>query len=171
MSPRSKSNLIKICAAPGCTKEMDPQELAASYATEDQTFYFHPKCFNEMLDKDGKIISWQIMTAIREFKRKGFEPLIEWHPGMKEHISSFEPPEEKKAAYLECLVLCLAHYKRPLSRKQLAYETGVPYTTVCWRVWDHLPEQAKEKGKDPIFFIHAERGPRGVEMVGLIENA
>lgn len=110
---------------------------------------------------------FRIEQALRQFDRKGFEPTVEFNgvtSGIKEHIAAFEPPEEKKLAYLDIIEMFLAHYKRPMSRKEIAYETGVPYTTVCWRVWDHL-----EGTKDPIFFIAKERGHRGVELVGLIK--
>lgn len=168
ISPRNRSKTLKICAHPNCHEEIPAENIPASYGTEEKIYYFHKNCFQMFVDAHGRTNFIRIQQALRQFDRMGFEPTVELNgvgSGLKEHIPSFEPPPEKKLAYLELIQLFLAHYNKPMSRKQIAYETGIPYTTVTWRIWENLPEQSK----DPCFVIKG-KGPRGVELVGLIEH-
>lgn len=164
---RESKGTMRVCT--GCYKPIGDMEKHASYAYSGGTFYFHSECYKKLCNGRGRLIHSKMVHAVLEFSRKGYESKIirattSYPP--KAHVTSFEPANYRKLNDLEMIIQCLQHYKSPLSRKFIATEAQIPYTTVTWRIWEYM-EGRHDK---PLFFIdEKERGPRGVELVGLVD--
>ncbi len=161
--------MIKICTS--CLKTVNPGLPAPNYTTTEGTiYYFHDECFQKLCDERGKVIFGRVLHAVLNFSRAGFHTRIhkeqlKHYP--KSHVTLFEPPKHKKLDDLEMILECLTFYKGiPLTRKQIAKESLVPYQTVCWRIWDNLEGRVDI----PLFYIHPKKGPRGIELIGLVTH-
>lgn len=157
-----KIETIRICAV--CYEPLKRFDKAANYQNGSRTYFFHPNCFNTLLDERKAPNFMKMSVIVSKFIEKGFEPVVKLEHHPKAHVTGFEPPQHKKLSDIEMIEEVLRFYNQPLSRKMIAIETGVPYTTVCWRIWENLDSQTEE----PLFFIAKDRGPQGVELVGLI---
>ena len=76
------------------------------------------------------------------------------------------------------IVEVLRFYKKPMRRNDICRESQIAKNVVTFRIWENCEglkgfKYRKEKDPQvkPLFYIDpVNKGPRGMELVGLIEN-
>lgn len=168
--PFPKPWLPKRC--PGCLNPVKGTDSRSSWILEDFRYWFHSHCFDRLHGSHGRT-SWKVKEAIVNFVSAGYKAEIappEPQPRIKSpkaHVQSFEHSEGQKGSDLDSIVELLVFVKRPMSRKEIAIEAQVPYTTVCWRVWEHLDNNPRGVST-AMFELAEQRGPRGIELIQLV---
>lgn len=164
---RVKIRKEKTCTV--CFNEIASDEKSTSYGSRGVVYYFHEPCYQSLQNKRKQIPTHKIMFAVMEFARRGFKPTTDRITGKKApqaHVPSFEPPLDKKLDDLRMIIECLQHYKKTMSRKQIAEETNILHNTVTWRVWENMEGNCEK----PIFFTdEINKGFRGTRLIGLVD--
>ena len=166
---KKKERRIRFCTVD--FKPIGPSESHTSIPTTGGTFYFHHECYRSLCDRRGRRIPSKFLHAVMEFSRQGFKPTIlksEYPARPKANITAFEPEKYDKLDQLDMIIECLQFYKKPMTRNDISKETLIPKGTVTWRIWDNL----EGKSKTPLFYVDPiQKGPRGMELVGLVEKS
>lgn len=156
----------KLC--PACIKLIFLSDNRSLFELDGTMYTFHSDCLNPYLGRFGR--GGKVREIIRDFLAEGYTARIPLEtidlPPPKDHVKTFEPKGEKKQDDLTNIMETLALYDKPLTRKEIWVTSKVPYSTVCWRIWEHL--RGNDAGKEELFKISEDKGFRGVELIELI---
>lgn len=117
-----------------CYQEIVDRKNRTAYYFKGIIFWFHKDCWSQLPGASLQLFCEKILDK----KRKSLDQWKERKKIPRGTSLEARPSLDSSEYQLNDVITALKFNHNGLARREISEQTGIPYSSVCYRVWDHL---------------------------------
>lgn len=129
-----KKKKMTIYYCDKCHQIIEDRKNRTAYYFKGVIFWFHKNCYVSMPGVSLQLFCEKILDK----KRKSLEQWKEREKNPRATSLEARPSLDSSEYQLNDVITALKFNHNGLARREISEQTGIPLSSVCYRVWDHL---------------------------------